>query len=660
MKKALLLLSLAILCMAVLAGCNQCNHQWVSADYEHPKTCSICGLKMGKPLIRDNEDAPSKPLDYEITEGTMIFKADGVAYLYNQDGEVVKTYTGWMTETYDFIGESLESVNDDDTELTTVPWRNEQITQVIIEENVNPVSTAYWFLLSKNLVSVQLPASLTEIGTAMFHSCYLLTTVKFAENSQLTTLGNAAFFSCSSLSYIVLPDSLTIIGDYAFTYCRQLYELNLPSSLTSIGDMAFERIPLTDIQLPEGLLTIGNNVFDQYQKNIIVPNTVTSIGYGNFDNVKIPNDHSNLYVQGKCLINRITKTLIDTFDGFILPNDGSITAIGEHACENRDVIALEIPQGVTYIGESAFSGCNKLTSVTLPEGLTSISAHTFEACTRLESVLFPNSLTRIEAYAFIGCIPLKNVIFPDGLRYIGDFAFSWCEGFREITLPGSVTEIGNSAFLGCQKLESISLPDNLEIIGDYAFKLCRELTEITLPDSLVSIGNYAFFDCENVTSFHIPASVTHIGISPFDSGNSLESMTVAPDNEVFYIYNNCLINRNTKTLVYGFAEPTLPTDGSIEIIGESAFGTHLCVSSIKIPDGVTYIGATSLCSHIVPTYEIPLTVTFIGNEAFNSGSTVIYAGTMEQWKAIEGWEDQYERSVVVNCTDGTIKKRVPR
>ncbi|MBR3409150.1 MAG: leucine-rich repeat domain-containing protein [Paludibacteraceae bacterium] len=132
---------------------------------------------------------------------------------------------------------------------------------------------------------------------------------------------------------------------------------------------------------------------------------------------------------------------------------------------------------VTSIGNSAFSGCTGLTSITIPSSVTSIGSYAFQNCTGLTSITIPNSVTSI-----------------------GNYAFSYCSGLTSITIPSSVTSIGRYAFYGCKGLTSINIPSSVTSIGREAFSGCTGLTSITIPESVTSIGSGAFSGCTGLTS----------------------------------------------------------------------------------------------------------------------------------------------------------------
>ena len=180
-------------------------------------------------------------------------------------------------------------------------------------------------------------------------------------------------------------------------------------------------------------------------------------------------------------------------------------------CSNTNIKKVEVKQGVTSIGNYAFSCCSSLESINFPDSVTSIGDYAFWKCSSLISGSLPDSVTSIGWAAFSCCSSLESINFPDSVTSIGSWAFSGCSGLTSINLPDSVTSIGDCAFLGCSSLASISLPDSVTSIGDDVFLKCSSLTSISLPDSVTSIGDYAFWKCSSLTSISLPDSVTSIG-----------------------------------------------------------------------------------------------------------------------------------------------------
>lgn len=237
-----------------------------------------------------------------------------------------------------------------------------------------------------------------------------------------------------------------------------------------------------------------------------------------------------------------------------------VTTIGEYAFSFCSVLSsVTIPNSVTEIGKSAFYQCAALTSVTFPSSVTKIADGIFSTCGSLTSisvdienkyytsedgVLFdkkkekliwyprgktetkytvPNSVKEIGAGLFSGCNLLTSITLPNSITEIGQNAFYQCTALSSITLPNSLTTIENNTFYYCRSLSSISLPTSITSIGEYAFYGCSSLTFITLPNSLTTIGERAF-SSSGLTSIVFPSSVTTIGESAFSYTNTLKQV----------------------------------------------------------------------------------------------------------------------------------------
>jgi len=276
-----------------------------------------------------------------------------------------------------------------------------------------------------------------------------------------------------------------------------------------------------------------------------------------------------------------------------IPN--SVTSIGYQAfiyCSG--LTSVTIPNSVTSIGDQAFLNCSSLTSITIGNSVTSIGNSAFHSCSGLTSVTIGNSVTNIGNYAFYGCSGLTSVTIPNSVTSIGNLAFYYCSGLTSITIPNSVTSIGGSTFEGCKGLTSVTIPNSVTSIGDYAFRECSGLTSITIPNSVTSIGYGAFYGCSGLTSVTIPNSVTSIGDEAFWKCSGLTSVTIG---------------------------------NSVTSIGYAAFeGVDIptVISLIENPFKIT--GKTSGSR------------TFSQN-TFNNATLYVPKGTIEKYKATDGWKD---------------------
>lgn len=283
------------------------------------------------------------------------------------------------------------------------------------------------------------------------------------------------------------------------------------------------------------------------------------------------------------------------------------TSIGSGAftgCSN--LCSIYIPEGVTTIRYSAFAGCSSLISINIPEGVTSIGSSAFGGCSSLTRITIPESVTDIDFSAFEGCNSLISINIPKSVSYIRDGTFDGCSSLSSIAIPESVTYIGDCAFQDCSNMTQISLPKGVTHIGWRAFDNCSRLTGITIPQGVTIIGGSIFEDCSSLTSITIPEGVTSIGTSAFQNCSSLTSITI-PE--------------------------------SVTFIYERAFEGCSSLNSISIPEGVNSIGhiAFQQCYNLT-SIALPRSLIKIDWDAFRycrSLSDVYYAGTAEEWNAIE-------------------------
>ena len=320
--------------------------------------------------------------------------------------------------------------------------------------------------LSYKVNADNLTCTITGIGTCKDTDIRIPETI---DGYKVTGIGASAFRNCTSLTSIVIPDSVTSIGTWAFAGCNGLTSIVLSNGLTSIGSYAFYYCTsLTSIVIPDSVTSIGRYAFEDCTSltSIEIPDSVTSI------------DDSAFY------------------------NCTSLTSIA-------------LPEGLTSIGSYAFYYCTRLTSIVIPDSVTSIGTWAFADCTSLTSIVIPDGVTSIGASAFRNCTSLTSIVIPDSVTLIGDDAFYNCKSLTSIVIPNGVTRIGRYAFLYCTSLTSIVIPDSVTSIGDSAFYYCTSLTSIELPDSVTSIGSWTFAYCESLTSIVIPNGVTSIGRSAF-------------------------------------------------------------------------------------------------------------------------------------------------
>ena len=450
-------------------------------------------------------------------------------------------------------------------------YKNSNVKKVVIEDGVTSIGESAFFYCS-SLTSITIPDSVTSIGDYAFFNCSSLTSITIPDS--VTSIGESAFYGCSSLTSITIPDGVTSIGNTAFSYCSSLTSITIPDSVTSIGDYAFRNCSsLTSITIPNSVTSIGNNTFRLCKSLTIItiPDSVTSIGESAFDNCKNLKTISlscksslkrsdfggqaDLVSYASHTLNKTeAKAATCTEDGnneywtcehcgkYFLSDDTNpetakavelsetiLPAIQHKNAELRNASEpTETAPG--YSGDRYCPDCDKvvekgytywnegnLTWKLYEDGTLNISG----------TGAMKNYDSKKNRNPVYNNSNVKTVVIEDGVTSIGNYAFTYCVSLTSITIPDSVTSIGYYAFFYCSSLTSITISDSVTSIGNYAFFYCRSLTSITIPDSVTSIGNYAFSNCRSLTSITIPDSVTSIGNDAFYGCSSLKTISLS-------------------------------------------------------------------------------------------------------------------------------------
>ena len=454
----------------------------------------------------------------------------------------------------------------------------------------------------------------------------------------VTSIGEAAFFECSSLTSVAIPNSVTTIGQGAFACCSSLTSVTIPNSITSIGNAAFGQCTsltcvISEIKKPE-LISLGLGVFDSSLDNAIL--YVPSGSLSNYEVISEWKDRFSIIIEivdeNDNFIyfkdNRVREICVQNWDkngdGWLSMSEAAaITDLGK-VFENKNIRTFTELQYFTrlhLIGKQAFSGCTRLTAVNIPNCVTSIGNSAFEDCDGLTAVNIPNSVTSIGNSAFEDCTRLTAVNIPNSVTSIGDRVFYRCKELSEVAIPNSVTSIGEQAFSGCRGLTSVIIPNSVTTIGSHAFSECSGLASVSIPNSVTSIGWQAFSGCGRLTSVTIPKSVTSIGGGAFEDCSGLTSIKVESGNSQYDSRNNCnaIIETASNTLVAGCKNTVIPN--SVTSIGYAAFYGCSGLTAVTIPNSVTTIGNNvfSNCSGLAAV-TIPNSVTSIGDYAFSGCS----------------------------------------
>ncbi len=185
-----------------------------------------------------------------------------------------------------------------------------------------------------------------------------------------------------------------------------------------------------------------------------------------------------------------------------IPN--TIETIGDNAFKGASLASLNIPSSVKTIGNSAFHECGNLVSATISDGVETIGQSAFRSCNQLKSITLPASITSVGGSAFQQCQELTSAKFASGDTQVqmDDYIFAQCYRLTSVTLPSEIDRIGVGMFQNCGGLTSIKIPQGATEIGESAFATCTSLAEVRIPNSIKEIGRTAFVPCASLKQIH--------------------------------------------------------------------------------------------------------------------------------------------------------------
>ena len=332
----------------------------------------------------------------------------------------------------------------------------------------------------------------------------------------------------------------------------------------------------------------------------------------------------------------------------VLPD--SVKNIGYKAFGYSDVEEAVMPGHLETLGGAAFENCVYLEKINLPDGLKTIPVNAFYNCTSLRKIIIPDSVVEIESQAFHFCYSLAHVTLGKNLERMYN-AFRYCvnlydiynrsvlsvnvggggvaeyaknvytigqghtnvfqteDGYwgyidtdsvillgysgegTSITIPETLFDkpcvLAQHSFMMLKKIESMTIPGSIKNIPSYSFTGMTSLTELTLGEGIQSVKRDCFSG-NKLAGIRIPASLVSIESGSF--GGNLTEIDIDENNPVYEFKGNCLIDSKTKTLLRACKDFVIPADGSVEAIGDYAFGFASDVQSVEIPSSVREIG----------------------------------------------------------------------
>ena len=437
--------SLTRIVRGAFSGCSSMKNVTIPENVTTIEENAFCGIGLESVICKPTTPpAGAEEMFKEMNSSAKI-------YVPAESVEAYKAADYWKD-----YADIIEPYNPED-DITTIP--NNQIWYTATEK-VEPYKTD---VFGANIVSneweeetgkgvITFDGDVTGIGQSAFYGCSSLTSVNIPNS--VTWIGPSVFYNCDSLTSVTIPGSVTGIGQSAFEGCSSLTSITLPEGVTTIRLRAFYGCSsLTSITIPDGVTTIEGFAFYDCRSltSVTIPMSVTTIGLKAFDGCdSLFNDDDNIEYVGDVLVGVKDETLTSyrIKEGTrIIGNDAFA------GCSN--LTSITIPDSVTSIGESAFSECKSLTNIVIPEGITAILMDTFYGCEALKSVTIPDSVKSIGYYAFQYCRALQTLIIGNGVKSIANYAFDWCESLQSVTIPDSVTSIGMGAFRNCTSLKDV-------------------------------------------------------------------------------------------------------------------------------------------------------------------------------------------------------------
>lgn len=640
-----------------------------------------------------------------------------------------------------------ENIGEDGTELPRdlslgdYAFAYTGITEITVPEGVKVLKSTFSY--SDYLKTANVPASVTTLDNT-FWGCIALEQVNIAEteeNPSKLQIMNYPFYNCKMLKSFAVPASVETISASAFYGCSSLTSVTFADNckVTSIGNGAFTNTGLTRFDFPnsESVITLGTNLFQGCKSltDVYISKSVVSINnvFAKCTSIKrviVDEDNANFTAIGNMIVNQNNTTIhliIGAIDRGEYRIPDTYDTIGTRAFEGQAYITkLVIPKTVRTIGDYAFANCIGLQEVEFEEGsrLTDVGTYAFLSCVSLKKIELPEGIRHISPYMFRGCSSLEEISIPDSVWVIGGiynpssntysttgYAFSDCSSLRKINF-GANSEllcVAMRSFEYCVSLESIVLPKKVKNIGNYCFAectslqyaeiqlnpsesiksgsqgifdKCRSLKTVKLPDGLTKLTAYMFRDCVSLESLTIPSSVTDMSGNYIFSGCT-NLKRINSDEDVIdlsslvisklggYMFRDCVNVKSVKLPTYvtdmsggyifqnsGLTSLDLSAN-NIKTFGNYMFDGCASLTEVKLPESMTHLGTYTFrnCSSL-ESITIPSGIKWFGTSATAkptySTSTYMFAGctNLKEVNLPEGFQ-VISAYVFQNCTSLT-------
>ncbi len=492
-------------------------------------------------------------------------------------------------------------------------------------------------------------------------------------NGTLTISGSGAMadFTVNSVPWkyyrqqiqnVVIGEAVTNVGTYAFRNCQNLASVSLPATLSRIGDYAFQDCPAlanANVNMTEAdfaAVTWDKSLNTGLKAAAKHFSAVASGKAGSFLTWTVQNDGFLVFSGSGAMYNWSNKEEVPWYPYRSRITNISLTnvsGVGSYAFSGLErITSISIPNTVNSVGEGAFLDCIALETVNFANGctLTTIGSSTFRGCTTLRTIALPNSIAAINQYAFYNCTALTTVTAYSGtqLTTVGPYAFYGCRKLASFTMASTITAIGDHAFYNCVSLPAINLPAGLTTLGSYSFYGCTGATgTITIPSGITAIPAGCFQNCSGFYQLDFSTQVTAIQGNAFAGCTNLTTVNYNGFKSQYQRISIDLTNTplRSATIYYLYIYSTIPnTDisytiygatGKLVISGTGSMAAWANAQSapwyqyapyfqiIDVHEGVNQIGAYAFCgTTALTTLYLPESLTLIGTAAFRNSSAL--------------------------------------
>lgn len=493
----------------------------------------------------------------------------------------------------------------------------------------DPEYAAAVFYECTSLQSVSLPNNLTDLQSLVFGKCTSLKTVTIREGSALQRISQNAFDGCGIESIdLTNAKNLAEICDYAFYNCNNLKNVVFGEvSQLIIGAYVFANSAISEIYFPSNVVSIGDYAFSDVV-------TLTEITI---------EDGSQLLSIGE---GAFYGTSVNAFD---FDKTAELETIGGYAFYGTDLTEIALSGTVSYVGDYAFYGCEKVTALTLSEAVSYIGDYAFAKMPLIEEVVIYGNNTSVGKGAFEEDSALASVELKEGVESIGNFAFAFTS-ITSITLPETVVSLDGNPFAGCNLTNIEILSENADLVFDDVEKtllnadqtllyyVTQEANGAYILDSNITSIMPGAFAGTNITSITLPAHFTTIEEGTFRNCTELESITIGK--------NITKIGESAFEGCTSLSNVTFEAGGIKTItIGDKAFKDCTSLETIELPDRLRdYVEVEIIYIDIGGGMQFPIEMDTgmpgIGESAFeNSGlKTITYEKDVSEDVNTTGYE----------------------